>query len=250
MSTANCFNNCPYLCKDIGYCVNPAFNNRGFKLNQDNSGFIKICKLRGFKKDSKLTEFNCNPKCQYLNTDYGVGFCLKSRSDKNCRLSKDENGNYIKICNEVLNKARKNKYNAKKVTVNGITYDSELEYNRYCELKLLEKAGIIKKLKYHQRFVLIEKNENGREIAYEADFVYEKDGKTVVEDTKSEPTKTRLYKLKKRLMLEKYGLEITEYIKNSERRDNIGTNEKVLRSEKRKNISGGGQDLERVQGPH
>lgn len=213
---AYCFHSCPYLCKDIGYCINPAFNNRGFKLEQDKNGFIKICKLRGIKKENKITELNCNPKCQYLNSDYGVGFCLKNEFKDNCRLKKDENGNYLKICNETIKQTSKNKYNARKISVNGITYDSELEYQRYCELKMMEKAGIISDLQYHKRFVLIEKNENGREIAYEADFVYKKDGQTIVEDTKSEPTKTRLYALKKRLMLEKYGLKITEYI-NRER---------------------------------
>ena len=176
-----CFHNCPYLCRDIGYCINPAFNGKGFKLKQDGTGFIKICKLRSIKKENKITDFNCNPKCQYLNTDYGVGFCLKNEFRDNCRLEKDEDGNYIKICNEILNRARKNKYNAKKVVVDGVTYDSRLEYERYCELKMLQMAGIITDLEYHKRFVLIEKNENGREIAYEADFVYKKDGKTNAE---------------------------------------------------------------------
>ena len=80
----------------------------------------------------------------------------------------------------------------------------------------MEKTGIISDLQYHKKYILIEKNENGREIAYEADFVYNKDGNTIVEDTKSEPTKTRLYKLKKRLLLEKYGIKISEYVKRKE----------------------------------
>ena len=32
-----------------------------------------------------------------------------------------------------------NKYHAKKTTVDGIEFDSKLEANRYCELKLLER---------------------------------------------------------------------------------------------------------------
>lgn len=201
------------MCKDIGYCINPAFNGKGYKLNQDADNYIKICKLKGFKKENNLSANNCNPKCQFLSTDYGIGICLKREFQKECRLQKDKNGNYLKICNKNIVIKKQNKYHAKKVTVDGITYDSELEYQRYCELKLLEKAGEIKNLQYHKRYVLIEKNENGREIAYEADFVYEKDGNIIVEDTKSEPTKTRLYALKKRLMLEKYGLNIVEFIK-------------------------------------
>jgi spore maturation protein A len=37
---------------------------------------------------------------------------------------------------------RGNKYHAKKVTVNGVKFDSKLEANRWLELKLMEKAGL------------------------------------------------------------------------------------------------------------
>lgn len=39
---------------------------------------------------------------------------------------------------------------------------------------------------------------------------YTEDGKKVVEDTKSEATKTPLYRLKKRLLAERYGIKIKE----------------------------------------
>ena len=39
------------------------------------------------------------------------------------------------------------KYHNKKVIYNGITFDSIKEKNRYIELKLLERAGLIKNLK-------------------------------------------------------------------------------------------------------
>lgn len=35
------------------------------------------------------------------------------------------------------------KYRNKKITVNGEQFDSQREYRRYCELKLLEQAGVI-----------------------------------------------------------------------------------------------------------
>lgn len=41
---------------------------------------------------------------------------------------------------------KKSKYHAKKVEVNGITFDSKKEAKRYEELKLLERCGAIKDL--------------------------------------------------------------------------------------------------------
>ena len=95
-------------------------------------------------------------------------------------------------------------------------YDSQLEANRHQQLKILERAGVISDLKYHISFPLIDKSEYGGQICYEADFVYIKDGKKIIEDVKSEPTKTRLYRLKKRLVAERYGIIITEYTKEKE----------------------------------
>lgn len=42
---------------------------------------------------------------------------------------------------------RRNKYNAHKITIDGIKFDSKKEANRYCELKILEKAQIISETK-------------------------------------------------------------------------------------------------------
>ncbi len=105
---------------------------------------------------------------------------------------------------------KKNKYGAVKITIDGMTFDSKLEYNRWCELKLLEKANKISDLKRQVKYVLIEKSEYGREIDYIADFTYIQDEKLIVEDTKSKATKTPLYRLKKRLIAEKYGIIIKE----------------------------------------
>ena len=102
------------------------------------------------------------------------------------------------------------KYRNKKVTTTDGKFDSQLEYYRWCELVLLEKAKKITDLKRQVKFVLIDKSKYGREISYIADFTYLENGKLVVEDTKSTATKTRLYSLKKRLVAERYGILIKE----------------------------------------
>ena len=38
------------------------------------------------------------------------------------------------------------KYHNRKVKVNGMTFDSQREYERFCELNLLQKAGVIQNL--------------------------------------------------------------------------------------------------------
>ena len=87
------------------------------------------------------------------------------------------------------------KYNNKKITVDGQIFDSKKEASRYKELLMLEKAGVIKNLSRQVKFVLIpsQRDENGkvieRECSYKADFKYEEDGKTVVEDVKGFRTK-------------------------------------------------------------
>lgn len=100
------------------------------------------------------------------------------------------------------------KYHAKRTTVDGIKFDSKKEANRYLELKLLEKAKAIQDLHLQVTFPLVKKSQYGREIKYIADFVYYENGHMVVEDTKG--FKTDVYKLKKRLMAELYGIEIRE----------------------------------------
>ena len=100
------------------------------------------------------------------------------------------------------------KYRNKKTSVDGIRFDSKREANRYMELKLLERAGIIKGLKRQEPYILINKSSYGRAIKYVADFVYYEDDKLVVEDVKG--VKTPVYKLKKRLMAERFGIEVKE----------------------------------------
>lgn len=105
---------------------------------------------------------------------------------------------------------KKQKYGNKKITYDGQTFDSIAEFRRYQELCLLERTNVISNLKTQVPYTLIEKSQYGREIRYIADFEYVENGVKVVEDVKSKATVTPLYRLKRRLLAEKYGIEITE----------------------------------------
>lgn len=103
------------------------------------------------------------------------------------------------------------KYHAKRTEVDGIKFDSKAEAEHYANLKLLEKAGVIQGLELQPRFLLQDgfmyQGHHERKIEYVADFRYQRDGKTIVEDVKG--VKTDVYKLKRKLFLHKYGDEIT-----------------------------------------
>lgn len=105
--------------------------------------------------------------------------------------------------------AQKSKYHAKPVTVDGIRFDSKREAERWQQLLLLYRAGEISNLRRQVPYVLIRKSDYGRDIVYRADFVYvDKSCIEIVEDAKG--FKTDIYRLKKRLMAEKYGIIIKE----------------------------------------
>jgi len=100
----------------------------------------------------------------------------------------------------------RNKYGNKKTVVDNIVFDSMKEAARYGELKLLEKAGKIDLLELQPKFRL---EVNGEKICtYIADFQYDDDGHTVVEDVKG--VKTAIYRLKKKLVKAIFGIDIQE----------------------------------------
>jgi hypothetical protein len=105
-----------------------------------------------------------------------------------------------------------NKYNNKKVVIDGITFDSKKEANRYGELCILLKANIIQSLELQPVFEIQPKYKREgktiRSIKYIADFRYTENGKTIVEDVKG--FKTDIYKLKKKLVEYKFGVVIWE----------------------------------------
>ena len=118
---------------------------------------------------------------------------------------------------------KKRKYNNRKVTYNGVTYDSVKEYKRHCDLALLERVGQITDLKRQVWFPLIPAQYEDvidqktgkkkrrcveREIRYVADFTYKQHGKLIVEDVKGK--RTPAYIMKRKLMLYFHGIRINE----------------------------------------
>jgi len=105
---------------------------------------------------------------------------------------------------------RRSKYGNIKTVVDGRIFASKREAARYQELRLLLRAGKIHDLQCHPAFACVV-NER-RVCTYIADFQYydvEK-GETVTEDVKSGPTKTAVYRLKKKLVAAILGVGIVE----------------------------------------
>ena len=135
---------------------------------------------------------------------------------------------------------RKNhtKLNNQKVTIDGIEFDSRKEAQRYKELLLLQRAGVIQNLELQKRYELIpaqyETVETGeyykigvkkgqpktkqvcieQSVVYIADFVYEENGQTIVEDVKGfrDPASATYAKfvLKRKMMLWIRGIKVSE----------------------------------------
>lgn len=116
------------------------------------------------------------------------------------------------------------KYRNQKCSYDGMTFDSKHERDRYCELKLLQKAGKISDLRCQVPFRLVpEQREPDRTgprggrrrgrviekaVDYVADFVYIQEGKTVVEDAKG--VRTKDYIIKRKLMLWLHNIRVQE----------------------------------------
>lgn len=107
----------------------------------------------------------------------------------------------------------RSKYGNRKVFRDGMTFDSVKEYTRFRELLLLQKAGAITGLQRQVKYELIPTQRIAGKVAeractYIADFVYQEDGQTVVEDTKG--FRTPEYIIKRKLMLWRHGIRIRE----------------------------------------
>lgn len=108
------------------------------------------------------------------------------------------------------------KYNAKKVIVDGITFDSKKESKRYLELKQMQENGEIHDLQLQVPFELIPsfeividgKKRKRRKMQYIADFVYCIGNVRIVEDVKGR--KTEVYKIKKKIFEYKFKTTIKE----------------------------------------
>lgn len=103
---------------------------------------------------------------------------------------------------------RSNKYNAETTIYDGFVFDSKAEARRYAELKILEKAGLIKDLVRQPRYTLQDsfkcRGKTYRPITYIGDFRYTEraTGAVVVEDVKG--YKTDVFKIKEKLFRHRY----------------------------------------------
>ena len=107
----------------------------------------------------------------------------------------------------ILQPKKKNKYNNKKVIVDGIKFDSKMEAKYYNVLKLLQAAGKVTKIELQPKFELLPTfTKNGvthRAITYTADFkVTYADGKVEIVDVKG--VETQVFKIKQKLFEHKY----------------------------------------------
>ena len=120
------------------------------------------------------------------------------------------------------------KYKNKKVTVDGILFDSKAEADRYLYLKRLLRAGKITDLELQKKYEIIPTQykiykrygRGGKQLkdgkmcleraaTYIADFVYKDNaGNVIVEDVKGKRTKD--YILKRKLMLQVHNIKIKE----------------------------------------
>lgn len=113
----------------------------------------------------------------------------------------------------------KSKYGSVKKTVDGITFHSTKEADRYCELKLLQHCGSIEQLELQKKFILIPAQYiNGKCVekscSYYADFYYydKLTGEYCCEDTKGykKGTAYDLFVIKRKLMLYVHGIRVIE----------------------------------------
>lgn len=128
-----------------------------------------------------------------------------------------------------------NKYGNRKIKTARGTYDSEMEVARELFLRNRQNAGEITNLRRQVEYLLIPKQVGKRIVqlktktkeveylierpcAYVADFVYERNGETIVEDCKGQgvkrkgkrtfSTQTEAFKIKKKLMLYVHNIQI------------------------------------------
>ena len=116
---------------------------------------------------------------------------------------------------------RPNKFGAVPTTVDAIWFASKKESRRYLDLKLMEKAGLIRDLTCQPKFSIhvVPQTAWGdhavvpvRVATYIADFSYfnVETHSVVVEDVKSQATRTALYRLKKKLIEVEHDITIIE----------------------------------------
>jgi len=107
-------------------------------------------------------------------------------------------------------KHTRTKFRNRRVVHNGHKFDSLAERDRYIELTWLQDQGRISGLDVHPTYVVHDafEDRNGKQwqaIKYVADFKYQEDGQTVVEDVKGgKITQTPLFRVKLKMFLKRY----------------------------------------------
>ena len=101
---------------------------------------------------------------------------------------------------------KRSKFGNKPVHVDGIRFASHKEARRWGDLKLMQRAGEIAELVPHPKFKLYAHGPDGPVGGrkYTADFQYLRGNTLVVEDVKSQPTRTEAYGLRRWLFLANY----------------------------------------------
>lgn len=121
------------------------------------------------------------------------------------------------VLSQINGAPKKNKHGNVKTESGGITFDSKKEAGRFEQLSLMLDAGVIRELKLQETFTLqnaytTPSGKRVRAITYKADFSYiDRQGKKIVEDAKSPHTRTLpAYRMKKKMMLERLGIDVVE----------------------------------------
>ena len=103
------------------------------------------------------------------------------------------------------------KYHNKKTVADGIKFDSRLEAERYAQLKILERAGVIRDLELQPEYELIpsfkKDGKTWRKTVYKADFRYilAEGDRIIIEDVKgSTAVITDVFRLKQKLFEYRY----------------------------------------------
>lgn len=113
---------------------------------------------------------------------------------------------------------RKSKYKSKRVTVDGITFHSKAESDRYLQLKALQEAGEIESLELQPSFTITLNDHTICKVML--DFAYKPANKTkldkapdgiVYEDVKG--VDTSISRLKRKLLAAQYGIPVNIMVK-------------------------------------
>lgn len=118
-----------------------------------------------------------------------------------------------------MGESKSGKVPHQRIIANGIEFDSKAEHDRYLELLVMERAGVITDLECHPRWEIIPTQKipghRGFQAAhYTADFAYCRDGVRHVEDVKSTYTReAQDYVLRRKLMYLVHGIYVEEVVR-------------------------------------